>query len=106
MQGHSSRFGNEISNLFKSAVVALHSLAFIEFKLYEHKRAKRNLAQRDEKRRLQATSEECLRCSKEEIDKLNNMEAQMKEQENRLAQLKREHEALKATLEAKAKEIT
>ena len=59
--------------------MALHSATFIEFKLYEYRRDKRNLAQREEQCHLQASSEECLRHSKDEIDKLTTIEAQMEE---------------------------
>ena len=96
----------EIRDLIpESVVVALHSAAFIEFKLYEYKKAKKNLTQREEKCGLLASSEECLHRSKEEIDKVTSLEATIKEQEDRLAQLKQEHEDLKNALAAKEKEI-
>ena len=101
-----SRFEEIRDSIPESAAVALHSVAFIEFKLYDFKRAKKNLADRAEKRRLIASSEEKLQQSKDEVDKVNSLEATLKEQEDRLARLKQEHEDLKVTLLAKEKEIT
>ena len=99
-----SRFKEIRDHLPESAVAALHSAAFIEFKLYDYKKAKKNLAEREEKRQLLASSEECLRRSKE-VDKATSLEASIKEQEDRLVQLKQEHEDLKRALAAKEKEI-
>ena len=82
-----SRFEEIRDFLPESAIAALHSAAFIEFKLYDYKKAKKNLAQREEKHQLLASSKECLRRSKEEIDKDTSLEATVKEQEDRLAQL-------------------
>ena len=101
-----SRFEEIRDSIPESAVAALHSAAFIEFKLYDFKRANKNLAAREEKRRLLASSEEKLQQSKEEVDKVNSLEATLKEQEDLLVRLKQEHEALKAALLAKEKEIT
>ena len=100
-----SRFEEIRDHLPESAVAALHSAAFIEFKLYDYRRAKKNLADRTEKRQLLASSEECLRRSKEEVDKVTSLEASIKEQEDRLVQLKQEHEDLNRALVAKEKEI-
>ena len=100
-----SRFEEIRDHLPESTVAALHSEAFTEFKLYDYKKAKKNLADREEKRQLLASSEECLRRSKEEVDKVTSLEASIKEQEDRLVQLKQEHEDLKRALVAKEKEI-
>ena len=100
-----SRFEEIRDHLPESAVVALHSAAFIEFKLYDYKKAKKNLADREEKRQLLASSEECLRRSKEEVDKVTSLEASIKEQEDRLVQLKKEHEDLKRALWPRRKKL-
>ena len=79
-----SRFEEIRDHLPESAVAALHSAAFIEFKLYDYKKARKNLADREEKRQLLASSEECLRRSKEEVDKVTSLEASIREQEDQL----------------------
>ena len=89
-----SRFEEIRDHLLESAVAALHSTTFIEFKLYDYKKAKKNLADRGKKRQLLASSEECLRRSKEEVDKVTSLEASITEQEDRLVQLKQEHDPL------------
>ena len=100
-----SQFEEIRDHLPESAVAALHSAAFIEFKLYDYKKAKKNLAEREEKRQLLASSEECLCRSKEEINKVTSLEASIKEQEDQSVQLKQEHEDVKRALVAKEKEI-